>query len=119
MLRAPPVLLHASTDARSLDARYPYSPRHAPTNTPVCECRSELGGIPAYSKASQATSSKSRCCGSILAASRDMISKNSASKPAISLKNDPHLVVRDSTAAASGEPSSNGAHRSGGTSVTA
>ena len=43
MLSAPPVLLHASTWAGRLTARYPYSLRHAPTNTPVCERRSEFG----------------------------------------------------------------------------
>ena len=42
--------------------------------------RSEFAGIPACSSASHATSSSRRCCGSILAASRGEISKNSASK---------------------------------------
>ena len=47
------------------------------------------------------------------------ISKNSASKASTSVKNDPQRVVPDSAAATSGEPSSNDAHRSGGTSPTA
>jgi hypothetical protein len=54
-----------------------------------------------------------------LAASRGEMSKNSASKASISLRNEPHRVVRDSAAATSGEPSSYGAHRSRGTSATA
>ena len=44
------------------------------------------------------------------------ISKNSASKASISLRNEPHRVVRDSAAAPSGEPSSKDDHRSAGTS---
>ena len=109
MLRAPPVPDHASTWLRSVDARYPYSLTHAPAKTPVCVCRSESAGIPACSSASYATSSSSRCWGSILAASRGEISKNSASKASISLKNEPHRVVPASAAATSGEPSSNAA----------
>src|ERR1700739_1225396 len=61
MLNAPPVPDHASTWLRSVDARYPYSPAHAPTKTPVCVCRSESAGMPACSKASYATSSSRRC----------------------------------------------------------
>ena len=116
MLIAPPVLLQPSTWQRSVEAMTPYSLRHAPANTPVCERRSELGGIPACSNASQATSSSRRCCGSILSASLGEISKNSASKASMSGRNEPHRVVRASAAATSGEPSSNGSHRSGGTS---
>ena len=116
MLIAPPVLFHPSTPQRSLDAITPYSLRHAPANTPVCERRSELGGIPACSNASQATSSKRRCWGSILSASLGEISKNSASKASMSGRNEPHRVVRANVAATSGEPVSNGCHRSGGTS---
>ena len=116
MLSAPPVLLHASTVGRSAAARYPYSLKHAPTKTPVCERRSELAGIPACSNASHATSSRSRCCGSILAASRREISKNSASNASMSSRKEPHRVVRASAAPTSGEPSSKGCQRSGGTS---
>src|ERR1700676_1817063 len=116
MLSAPPVLLHASTADRSVDARYPYSLKQAPAKTPVCERRSELAGIPACSNASQATSSSRRCWGSILAASRSEISKNSASNASRSFRNEPHRVVRASVALTSGEPSSNGIQRSAGTS---
>src|ERR1700722_9343753 len=77
MLIAPPVLFQASTWVRSPEAMAPYSLVHDPANTPVCDRRSELGAIPACSKASQATSSSRRCCGSILAASLGVISKNS------------------------------------------
>src|ERR1700694_2038000 len=117
MISAPPVLLHASTADRSVDARYPYSLKQAPAKTPVCERRSELAGIPACSNASQATSSSRRCWGSILAASRGEISKNSAWKASMSLKNEPHRVVPAKAAATSGEPSSNGTHPSAGTSA--
>src|SRR6202162_667997 len=117
MLSAPPVLLQASTLGRSVDPRYPYSLEHATTKTHVCAWRCALDGIPAYSKASQATSSSRRCCGSILAASRREISKNCASNASMSLRNEPHRVVWAGAAATSGEPSSNGSHRSGGTSA--
>src|SRR6201987_1341857 len=119
MLSAPPGPAHASTWLRSVVARYPYSPTHAPAKTPVCVCRSESAGIPACSRASYATSSNRRCCGSILAASLGEISKNSASNASMSVKNEPQRVVPDSAAATSGEPSSNPAHRSAGTSPTA
>ncbi len=49
--------------------------------------------MPACSSASQATSRSIRCCGSIASASRGVIPKNSASKPATSETNPPHLVV--------------------------
>src|SRR5882724_3801955 len=42
------------------------------------------GGMPACSKASQANSSMTRCCGSICSASRGEMPKNPASKPATS-----------------------------------
>src|SRR6476661_9265077 len=117
MLSAPPVFVHASTWPRSVDARYPYSLTHAPAKTPVCERRKELGGSPACSNASQPTSNSRRCWGSIFSASRGEISKNSASKASTSLKHEPHRVVSAKAAATSGEPSSNGTHRSAGTSV--
>ena len=81
--------------------------------------RSEFAGIPAFSNASDATSSSSRCWGSILTASRGEISKNSASKAPMSLRKEPQRVVPAIAASVSGEPSSNGAHRSAGTSCTA
>ncbi|RFZ56384.1 hypothetical protein DE4576_04816 [Mycobacterium marinum] len=93
----------------------PYSLRHEPANTPVCERRSELGGIPACSNASHATSSSRRCCGSILSASLAEISKKSASKASMSVRYEPHRVVRASSAFTAGDPSSNCAHRSSGT----
>src|ERR1700684_3407882 len=56
----------------------------SPANTPAwLPCR-VLGSIPASSRASQETSSSSRCCGSIARASRGLIPKNSASKSAAS-----------------------------------
>ncbi len=48
-------------------------------NTPVWVLRICRAGIPASSNASQATSSSSRCWGSIAAASRGEMAKNSAS----------------------------------------
>ena len=49
-------------------------------NTPVGVPASDRGAWPASSSASQATSSSRRCCGSMLAASRGAMPKNSASK---------------------------------------
>src|SRR5271166_2376497 len=115
MLIAPPVLLQPSTCGRSVEAIAPYSLRHDPANTPVCERRSELGGIPACSNASQATSSSRRCCGSILSASLGEISKKSASKASMPSRNEPQRVVRASSAFTSGEPSSKRSHRWSGT----
>ena len=50
-----------------------------PTNTPVDEPRRLRGLMLAFSSASTATSINSRCCGSMPAASRGEIAKNSAS----------------------------------------
>ena len=50
-----------------------------PTKTEVCVPRIACAVMPAFSKASQATSSNSRCWGSIPAASRGEMPKNSAS----------------------------------------
>ena len=119
MLSAPPVPVHASTWLRSREARKPYSLAQAPTNTPVCERWSESAGIPACSRASTATSSMSRCCGSMKLASRGVIPKKSASKPAMSPRNEPQRVVSASACAVCGAPSSNACHRSSGTVVTA
>ena len=47
-----------------------------PTNTPVALPVSESGAMPARSSASQLTSSTSRCCGSIVTASRGEMPKN-------------------------------------------
>ena len=115
MLSAPPVAVQASTWLKSLEARNPYSLRHAPTKTPVCVRRNESAGMPAFSKASQATSRTRRCWGSISAASLGEMPKNSASNTSISSRNEPHRVVWASAAATSGDPSSNGSHRSSGT----
>src|ERR1700733_563353 len=61
----------------------------SPANTPAwVPCR-VLGLIPASSRASQETSSSSRCCGSIARASRGLIPKNSASKSAASRRKPP------------------------------
>ncbi len=55
-----------------------------PIMTPVRVPPRESVGMPACSRASQATSSNIRCCGSIDAASRGVMPKNSASNPAMS-----------------------------------
>ena len=51
--------------------------------------RSDAGSMPARSSASQATSSSSRCCGSIASASRGLIPKNPASNSPASSTNPP------------------------------
>jgi hypothetical protein len=53
----------------------------------------ERGGIPACSNASQATSSRIRCCGSISSASRGDNPKKSASNPSIPLRKLPRRTV--------------------------
>ncbi len=55
----------------------------------MSEPRSDVGSIPAFSNASQAASSSSRCCGSIAVASRGLIPKNSASKSVTPSMNPP------------------------------
>ncbi len=60
-----------------------------PVNTPTGVPCSDAGGIPAFSRASQLTSSRIRCWGSIAVASRGEIPKNPASKPAASCRNPP------------------------------
>src|SRR3954471_878249 len=80
----------------------------APTNTPAALPPRLAGAIPACSKASQASSSTSRCCGSIAVAARGEMPKNAASKRSTSSRNPPR---RTSVAA--------GSHRPAGTSVIA
>ncbi len=63
-----------------------------PANTPVRLSRSVCGSIPAFSTASHAVSSSSRCWGSIVVASRGEMPKNSASKPATSSRNPPAVL---------------------------
>ncbi|GAA3837702.1 hypothetical protein GCM10022243_00250 [Saccharothrix violaceirubra] len=58
-------------------------------NTPVCPPASVPGTIRASSSASHANSSTSRCCGSIVAASRGDIPKNPASNPETSSRKPP------------------------------
>ena len=70
--------------------------------TPVRLPPSESGGMPACSSASQATSSSIRCCGSIASASRGVMPKKSASKPATSETKPPHFVVIRPGASGSG-----------------
>ncbi len=60
-----------------------------PANTPVGVPRMLLGSIPARSKVSQATSSSSRCCGSMASASRGLMPKKPGSKSAASCRNPP------------------------------
>ena len=102
-------------------------------NTPVWLPRSDAGSIPARSTASQPTSIRCRCCGSIAVASRGEIPKNAASKSATSSRKPPASVsrsllpsglVRVSTsigqprssgnADATSRPSSSSCHRSSG-----
>ena len=54
--------------------------------------RSVRGSIPAYSSASQATSSIRRCCGSIASASRGPTPKNPASNSPASCRKPPSRV---------------------------
>ena len=54
---------------------------------------SRSGAIPARSSASQLVSSSSRCCGSMLAASRGEIPKNAGIEPSTSVRKPPQRVV--------------------------
>jgi hypothetical protein len=60
-----------------------YSTPQIPTKTPVAVPASEAGAIPADSSASQLTSSRIRCCGSMRLASRREIPKNCGSNRSI------------------------------------
>ena len=64
----------------------PYSLAEMPMNTPVFVPRSEEGGSPASSRASQANSSSRRCCGSICAASRSEMPKKWLSNSSIAFE---------------------------------
>ncbi len=66
--------------ATSVESMMPYSLTEMPTKAPVFVPRSDEGGRPASSKASQLNSSKSRCCGSIRNASRSEMPKKWLSK---------------------------------------
>jgi hypothetical protein len=61
MLRAAPVAVNASSLAKSEAVKAAYSGADTPTNTPVRVPRSVTGAMPAFSRASQATSSTKRC----------------------------------------------------------
>lgn len=119
MLSAAPVAVNGSSAARSDAVKAAYSGADTPTNTPVRLPRSDTGPMPACSNASQATSSTSRCCGSMTAASRGVMPKNPASNSATSRRKPPSRVVRASRSPTSGEPSSKGSQRPSGTSRTA
>lgn len=86
---AAPVPVQASTASSSPMVNDPYSLEDSPTNTPVRLPRNDFGGIPACSSACQVTSSRTRCCGSIAAASTGVMPKKPASKPATSSMNPP------------------------------
>ncbi len=63
-----------------------------PVNTPTLRPARACGSMPVRSTASQATSSNSRCCGSIASASRSEMPKNPASKAVASARNPPRSV---------------------------
>ncbi|CFE42509.1 Uncharacterised protein [Mycobacterium tuberculosis] len=76
--------------------------------------------MPARSNASHDTSNSNRCWGSIASASLGAIPKNSASKPATSVKNPPHRVYDLPTASGSGSNNpATSQPRSAGNSETA
>ncbi len=81
MLSDWPVALCSVTAACSLRCRSAYSCQMVPMNTPVREPFKLAADTPASSSASQHTSSISRCCGSISAASRGEMPKKSGSNP--------------------------------------
>jgi hypothetical protein len=64
-----------------------------PTKTPVRVPRSRPGSMRARSIASHETSIRSRCCGSMTAASRGLIPKNPASKSPAPARKAPSRVV--------------------------
>ncbi len=75
-------------------------------NTPVRLPRSVRASVPIRSIASQTTSSISRCCGSMVSASRGVIPKNPASKEATSVRKPPSNLCPP--AVRSGQPRSVG-----------
>ncbi len=86
-LAAEPVDRYPSVPASSMSR--PYSWAMWPTYTPVALPARVFGSMPAFSSASQATSSTSRCCGSIASASPGLIPKNPASNSAAPSRNPP------------------------------
>ena len=73
--------------------------RRPARRTPRCRCPAATGGSsPARSSASHATSSSSRCCGSIASASRGEIPNRPASNPAASARKPPRPGERRSSA---------------------
>ncbi|EOD64308.1 hypothetical protein H480_32483 [Amycolatopsis vancoresmycina DSM 44592] len=64
----------------------------APTNTPVRLPRTDAGSMPARSNASHVASSSSRCCGSMVSASRGEMSNSSGSNRLASATNPPLRV---------------------------
>jgi hypothetical protein len=71
-------------------------------NTLVSPPARRPGAMPACSSASQATSSATRCCGSISSASRGEMPKNSASNPATSSRKPPDLIALPTASAKEG-----------------
>ena len=119
MLSAPPVAVHASTWLKSLEARNPYSLTHAPTKTPVCVRRNESAGYAGVLQCLAGDLQDQALLGIDLGRFAGGMPKNSASNTSISSRHEPHRVVSASAAATSGDPSSNGIHRSRGTSPIA
>src|SRR3984885_12919876 len=91
----------------------------APMNTPTWLPRTVSGLIPASSRASQVSSSASRCCGSIAAASRGAIPKNSASKQSTLSRKPPRRIFALSVSGSSPLNTVSMSQRSAGTSVIA
>src|ERR1700689_3930222 len=89
----------------------------APMNTPTWLPRTFPGFIPASSRASQVSSSASRCCGSIATASREDIPKNSASKQATSSRKPPRRIFVLSVSGSSPPNAVSTSQRSAGTCV--
>ena len=88
-----------------------------PTNTPVRLPASRSGACPACSSASQATSSSSRCCGSMLRASRGEMPKNCGSKRSTCVEEAAAARVRSCPARRGrGRSSASTSQRSAGTS---
>ena len=78
-----PAAAWASVCAASVESMIPYSLTEMPTKAPVFVPRSDEGGSPASSSASQLNSSSRRCCGSIRTASRSEMPKKWLSNPSI------------------------------------
>src|SRR5947208_12835769 len=75
-----------------------------PPKTPISPGNVD-GAYAASSSASQQLSRKSRCCGSVMSASRGLKPKNFASKPSMSSTTPRALTYRGSASTSGGTPS--------------